>query len=279
MGMGFLSAAVFLLAPALPAPASASGCRDDDAARLIAEALGNGYRGAYSAEVVFVRESFLRGTDSLRGRLDFNDHAGERQFRVRGQGEAFEWWSRNFGQEQWWRDENNSRVRRIPFRSLRKPAFASLLTFEDLTKLPADYLLDFQSCRGLQESDSLVAVRLQLRPSPLSRYAALEAAFTRDPVLLRRVDFFGYDGRKLKSLEVPEYRSAPGGKFMPASLNVFDGDSLSSLRVSLRHPQAAPAAPGGDHAAVATDDMSRIIGRYLAGPRLEEAEVAESAAP
>jgi hypothetical protein len=252
------------------------GAREDSAAAWIRRAVENQYRGPYSAEIAFVRESYLRGTDSLRGRLTFNDQAGERQFRVQGRDEAFLWWSRNFGQEQWWRDEKTRRAHRIPFRSLRKPAFGSLLTYEDLTKLPADYLLDFLSCKKLAETDSICELTLLLKPTAQSRYASLEVTLSRNPLLLRRVVFFGYDGRKLKSLEVRDYFPAPGGKFMPGDLRVFDSDSLSAVRLSLTRPQIAPQAAGRDHTSASqTDALSRIMRRFLRETRLEAAAAGE----
>ena len=211
----------------------------DSASRLLSRAVENQYRGGYSAEVVFVRDSFLRGKDSLVGRLNFDDAGGERELSLKGRDEAFEWWSRNFGQEQWWKDESNERLHRVPYRSFKKPAFASLLTFEDLIKFPAEYLVDFKSCQSLSETDSTYDLILSMKSFTRSRYGSLAITLKKKPVLLSRVVFFAADGRRLKSLEVPAYRQTEGG-YIPAGIRVFNSDSLVSLQISLSHPTVIP---------------------------------------
>ncbi len=226
----------------------------DSGLALLAQAAENQYRGSYSSGVIFVRESFLRGRDSLHGRLEFNDSNGERQLHLKGRDQAFDWWSRNFGQEQWWMDGNSERLHRIPFRSLKKPAFASLLSYEDLIKLPGDYLPDALSCRKVSETDSICELKILLRKPSRLRYASLEISLQKNPVLLRRIVFWGADGRKLKSLEVLDYRKSEG-KYLPVGLSIFDGDSLASVRMSLSNPSVIPA--GADNTRVRNNAVIR----------------------
>src|SRR3989338_3829866 len=129
-----------LLALAAPVPGNADSLADPASLRWLRAAGDNAFRGGYSGELLFVRCSFTAGTDSLRGALKFDDPAGERHIRLEGRRETCEWWSVNFGQEQWWKDKRTERLRRIPHHSLKKPLFGSLLTYEDLLKLPAGYL-------------------------------------------------------------------------------------------------------------------------------------------
>jgi len=213
----------------------------DSLTSLLHKAVENQYRGSFTAEVLMVRDSFLRGMDSLRGRLEFNDDAGNRRVNLRGRDDAFEWWSKNFGQEQWWKDDKTTRIRRIPNRSFKKPAFNSLLTYEDLFKFPADYLLDFKSCLQYSETDSIYQFLFSIRSESRSRYGTVNVTLTKRPILLKRAEFFAWDGHKLKSLEISSYLRE-GEKYFPAGLNVFDSDSLVSVRLALLRPKAEPAS-------------------------------------
>jgi hypothetical protein len=234
-----------------------SRSQTDSTLKLLEQASENQYRGSYAADVVFVRESFLHGVDSLRGRLNFDDLSGDRQMRLRGRDDAFDWWSRNFGQEQWWADANSKRQHRIPLRSLKKPAFASLLTYEDLMKLPADYLLEFESCEKLPDTDSTYEMRLKLKPQSVSRYGSLDVSLRRKPVLLRRVVFFSPGGNRLKSLEITTYRQTGGGAYLPVEFHVFDSDSLSSARLSLGEFQATSSTKDLDNTRVPVRGLPR----------------------
>ena len=213
------------------------GTNPDSLAALLHKAVENQYRGEFSADVLMVRDSFLRGMDSLRGRLEFNDDAGNRRVNLRGRDDAFEWWSKNFGQEQWWKDDKSNRIRRIPNRSFKKPAFNSLLSYEDLFKFPADYLLDFQTCLKYSETDSNYQFLFSMRSESRSRYGTANVTLTKRPLLLKRAEFFAPDGHKLKSLEITSYLRE-GEKYFPAGLRVFDGDSLASVRLALLRPKA-----------------------------------------
>ncbi len=246
---------------------------------LLREAVENAYRGGYSAEIFCVRNSFMRGPDSLRGKLDFEDPIGERRLGLEGRDESRVWWSRNFGQEQWWQDGKTERLRRIPFHSLKKPAFGSLLTYEDLLKLPVGYLMDFLSCKKTGETDSTCAFNLLLKPAPQSRYGSLEVTLCKRPTLLRSVVFFDADGKRLKSLEMENYH-LEGGKYLPTDLRLFDGDSLVSMRLSLRNPRTSGAPTSGrDNTSVSQSAaLSRILSRVSAEAKITPPDEKDSTA-
>jgi len=143
----------------------------------------------------------------------------------------------------------------------------------DPAAVAESFLLKLLSLSGFHPSLTACAFALVLEPTPGSRYGALEVTLGKRPVLLRRVAFFDFEGKKIKSLEVSEYLAAPGGKFLPAALSLYDADSLVSLRVFLRHPRiSSPPSAGRDHTGVASDALSRMLGKGSLEARIEAAE-------
>ncbi len=241
-----------------PAGAAANDSAiDAPASALLEQAVANQYPGHYSCQVVWVENSLARGHDSLAGRADFGDSAGMRSLRLQNRQEAYEWWSRDSGQVQWWKNDVTDRLYRVPFHSYKKPAFGTLFTYEDLAKFPAGYFQDPESCKKLDETDSTVQLSVRLRPSVQSRYGYLDVTMQKAPVLVRRVVFFSPDGKQLKSLEVGDYRPE-GGRFLPENILVVEGDSLASVRLSLSHAEVAPLLAGATPAA-AVPRFSRLL--------------------
>ena len=219
-------------------PAAAQGL-NTEAGNLLARARDNQFAGDRAVDVLCVRDSYLRGEDSLRGWMVFRDGSGERRLSLAGGGESFEWWSRLFGAEQWRRDDATERLRRIPPHSLKKPALAAApVSYEDLVRFPLGYFDRFLSCKRLQETDSTFELTLSLSSAVSSRYTTAEVSLTKSPVLLRRVVFSGV-GKPSKSLEITDYRMEMG-KYAPADLRFEGGDGLVSLRLLFTPRAAAP---------------------------------------
>jgi len=205
---------------------------EGEAARqLLRQACDNQYRGRFHVSLDIIETAFPRGRDSLSGLAEFADDIGERKINVSGPGKAFEYKSLDFGKEQWMLDARSHRMRRIANRQWKKGVFGSLLTYEDMLKLPVDFLREFSVCKGLTVTDSSYTVCLVLSPSFQSLYQRLEVTLKRNPVLLRSIDFFGPEDRKLKSMEIISYQEV-AGKSLPSELSILDADSLSSLRIS-----------------------------------------------
>lgn len=242
-GGAFLLALGVMAFPVRGQPDRAIDVLTDSATVLFTRAVENQFRGEYSSEVRFVLNSSSRGTDTLQGRLDLDDRSGRSQLQLKSPGGNFVWWSRNFGQEQWWKDDGNERLHRIPFRSFKRPAFGSILAFEDLINLPTGFLPEFQTCKRLSESDSTFDLSLSLKPSTLSRYGSMEVTLKKRPLVLRSINFFAIDGHKIKSLEVGEYRRIQN-RYFPTSICILNGDSLSSLRLSLSVPEIVSSVNG-----------------------------------
>jgi hypothetical protein len=203
-----------------------------EAGNLLARARENQFSGDRAYTVLCVRDSYLRGEDSLTGWIDFRDTRGERRLSLAGGNESFEWWSRQYGAEQWRRDDATERLRRIPPRSLKKPALAAgPLSYEDLVRFPLGYFDRFVSCKRLQETDSTYELTLALSPFFSSRYASAEVSLGKRPLLLRRVVFSG-PGKPPKALSVAAYR-LEGGKYAPSEVRFEGGDGLVSVRLLL----------------------------------------------
>ncbi|HEX2612785.1 MAG TPA: hypothetical protein VHO02_04250 [Fibrobacteria bacterium] len=255
----------FVAAPlvvSLPAPLHAQEA-DPEAAILLARAKRNQFSGDFSATATCVRESYLGGRDTLRGVFESTPSRGERRLVLEGGGRRFEWWSRLNGGEQWRREDLQGRLRRVPPRSLKKPALARDVSFDDLTHFPFGYLEDFRSARKA-EGD---AYALRLAPggafAPL--YASMQAEFERDPVRLRRILFAGNPGRPSKHMEITRYGAAKGGYF-PEEIVFAGDDGLSRITLSLALSAGRPA---GDNTR-ARDEIPRGFAEPKWLPRGEE---------
>lgn len=238
--------AILLAALCVP-PASAQEA-DPEAALLLARARRNALAGDFTAIVTCVRESFLGGRDTLRGVFESRPSRGERRLVLEGEGSRFEWWSRAGGAEQWRREEAQGRLRRLPPHSLRKPAFARDVSFEDLSLFPFGYLEGFRSARRI-ETGGEPAVSVVPGPGLALLYGSLRTVFDRDPVLLRRVEFAGNAGRPSKRMEIRRYAAARGG-FFPEEVVFAAEDGLSRVTLTL---SLTAEIPVGDKARAGTD--------------------------
>jgi hypothetical protein len=215
-------------------PILALGSDEDLARQLLSQALENQYRGRYSATLEIIDESFPSGRDSLSGQIEFSDEVGERRICLAGSKKSFDYRSFNFGKEQWITDDESHRIRRIANRQCKKVMFGTLLTYEDMLKLPVDFFLEYSSCKGIKAVDSTYQLSLLIKPIFQSFYSRLEVTLSKNPVLLKTMTFYGQQQQKLKSMEVLGYKQAEG-KWLISDLTVFDCDSLSRVQMSFRH--------------------------------------------
>jgi hypothetical protein len=222
-----------LLALGLPLAVQA-GPEDDMAQQLLYKALENQYRGRYQARVELVEESFSQGRDSLAGQAEFADDLGERRISLSGEKKSFEYKCLNHGREQWITDGNSQRVRRIANRQWKKGIFGNLLTYEDMLKFPADFLLEYSSCNGMKVTDSAYQISMLLKPAYQSFYSRLEVTLSRDPVLLKGMTFYGLNDQKLKSMEVTGYKQVHG-RYLVSDLSLVDCDSTASLQMCFKN--------------------------------------------
>lgn len=228
----FLSATAFAALATLGAAKAAS--EDDIARPLLTQALENQYHGRYQATIEMVHDDFTAGKDSLAGYAEFADDLGERKMCLAGPKRSFEYKSLNFGKEQWITDEGTHRVRRIANRQWKKGVFGNLLTYEDMLKLPADFFLEYSSCKSLRITDSTYEISMLLKPIYQSFYSRLDVELAKNPVLVKNMVFYGTHGEKLKTLTVKAYKELEG-KWLASDLGLADSDSLSSLRMCLKN--------------------------------------------
>lgn len=220
--------ALFLLGAAWAGP------EDEIAGQLLSQALDNQYHGRYQATLELIHDDFARGKDSLAGFAEFADDVGERKMCLAGSRRAFEYKSKGFGREQWITDEETRRVRRIANRQWKKGVFGTLLTYEDMLKLPADFFLEFAACKSMLITDTSYRISMTLKPIYESFYGRLDVELSKHPVLVKAMDFYGTHGEHLKSLQVKAYKEMEG-KWMPTEICLADGDSLSSLKMCFRN--------------------------------------------
>jgi hypothetical protein len=215
--------------------AGAMGATDDDVARpLLMQALENQYHGRYQATMEMINENFADGKDSLSGWAEFADDVGERKMCLSGSKKAFEYRSLNYGREQWVTDDNSRRVRRIANRQWKKGVFGNLLTYEDMLKLPADFFLEYSSCKGVKTTDSAYQISMTLKPLFQSFYSRIDVTLGKSPVLVKAMTFFGTHGEKLKTMEVTCYKEMEG-KWLMTDMSVADNDSTASLRMCFKN--------------------------------------------
>lgn len=215
------------------AVAAHAGAEDDLARPLLTQAIENQFHGRYQAALEIVHDNFSSGRDSLAGWAEFADDLGERKLTLAGPRKAFEYRSLNFGKEQWITDDATSRVRRIANRQWKKGVFGTLLTYEDMLKLPADFFLEYSSCRSLRITDSTYEISMLLKPIYQSFYSRLDVELAKHPVLVKSMVFYGTHGERLKSMRVKEYKEMEG-KWLASEVALADSDSLSSLRMSFK---------------------------------------------
>lgn len=204
---------------------------DPSASALIARARARHHDGRIVASVACVRESFLAGRDTLRGEWESGRVTGERRLTLRGADDAFEWWSRADGGEQWRREGERGQLRRLPPHSRKKPSFTQDVSYDDLARLPYGYFEGHRSARRVSETDSTVVVNLVPGGTLAALYSTLEVTLGRADGLPRRIVFHGVGGRPSKTLVVSRYHAAPDGVF-PAELVFASADGLS--RTTLR---------------------------------------------
>ncbi len=223
---------------------------DLPAALLLARAKEHHHQGAFTAEVVCVRESFLGGRDTLRGVFQAGPGPGERRLTLRGPDDGFEWWSRGDGAEQWGREGVSGRLRRLAPYSRKKPAFSPDISYEDLARLPFGYLDGHRGAQRAREHDSAVVLRLAPGGALATLYASLEAVIGRD-ALLRQVVFTGNGARPSKTMRVGRYVTTPAGAF-PTEIVFAAADGLSSTRLYLTVLRQEAARDKADAAGGAT---------------------------
>ena len=224
----------WLLALLAPVVHSLDNGEESMARHLLSQALDNQYRGRYQAILELVDDSFAGGRDSLAGVAEFADDLGQRKLTLAGPQKSFEYRSLNFGKEQWVLDATNGRIRRIANRQWKKNVVGNLLTYEDMLKFPADFFLEYASCRGMKTTDSAYQITMMLRPVYQSLYTKLEVTLGKQPVLLRSITFYGSQDQKLKTMEIKGYKEAEG-KWLATDMAMFDCDSLSTMKMCLRN--------------------------------------------
>jgi hypothetical protein len=227
-------------APSHAQTAAAGAGGDPAASVLLSRARDRQHEGAFTASVTCIRESFLGGADTLRGRWESGRLPGERRLSLSGGDDAFEWWSRADGGEQWRREGTQGRLRRLPPHSRRKPAFAPDVSYEDLARLPLGYLDGHRGAQRLSETDSTVTLGLLPGGALATLYGKLEVTLGRGDGLLRRVFFLGAQGRPSKTLTIARYVATPQGMF-PAELVFSSVDGLSATRLSFSPTAEATA--------------------------------------
>ncbi len=224
----------FLLSLLLGSPACWASAEDDIVRPLLTQAVENQFHGRYQATLVMIHDNFTDGKDSLAGWAEFADDLGERKLCLAGARKSFEYKSLNFGKEQWITDDASHRVRRIANRQWKKGVFGTLLTYEDMLKLPADFFLEYSSCKSLRITDSTYQVSMLLKPIYQSFYSRLDVVLAKHPVLVKNMVFYGTHGERLKSMEVKGYKEMEG-KWLATDLGLADSDSLSSLRMCFKN--------------------------------------------
>ena len=159
---------------------------EDELARpLLTQALENQFHGRYQATMEIVHDDFASGRDSLAGYAEFADDLGERKMCLAGPRKSFEYKSLNFGKEQWITDDATHRVRRIANRQWKKGVFGTLFTYEDMLKLPADFFLEYSTCKSLRITDTSYQISMLLKPIYQSFYSRLDVELSKNPVLVK----------------------------------------------------------------------------------------------
>jgi|GEM_PF-6520043 len=213
---------------------------DPGAASLIARMRARHQDGRMVATLTCVRESYLTGRDTLRGEWESGRVSGERRLALRGTEDAFAWWSRADGGEQWRREGERGQLRRLPPHSRKKPSFTPDVSYDDLARMPYGYFEGHRSARRVAETDSTVVVNLVPGGTLAALYSSLEVTLGHADGLPRRIRFNGAGGRPSKTMTVTRYHATPEGAF-PAELVFASVDGLSRTTLRFTPVRGEPA--------------------------------------
>jgi Outer membrane lipoprotein-sorting protein len=246
-------------------PACALSAGDDTARVLLSKALENQYRGHFQSSLIMVNEVFPNGRDSLLGQAEFVDEMGERRISLVGRNQAFAYHSLHFGNEQWLTDDYTHRIRRIANRQWKKGPFGTLFSYEDMLKFPNDFFLEYSSCKGIVVTDSTYQIEMMVKPFFQSFYSKLDVTLGKNPVLLKKITFYGQQQQQLKTMDVKAYQQV-AGKWLISDLMLSSSDSLSRLEMSFRQFTfpSAPLVQNGVGKAGSSMFLSRLMPKGLA---------------
>ncbi len=217
--------------------------------QVISLALENQFHGRYKADLELVQESYLRGLERLSGTIQVNDTAGDRIIEVRNGDTGFLYRSESNGQFQWITDLQTQRIRRIANRQWKKPALGSVLSYEDLVRMPMDILKQGNDYKDFRQSDSSYELTLTLKHSSGSFYSRAVANLSKSPLLLRSMILYDNQGKRCKQVEAMTYTEV-GGKWLLNRFRVTNCDSSAATWVAMKNP-VLPDMTGlaqGDHA-------------------------------
>jgi hypothetical protein len=232
----------------------------------VGKVLNGQYRGVLNSKITLIRDHWLDGRDTLVGNLRFHDRIGERRLGFDSLGGGFEFWSRDYGAEQWWKDPMSERIRRIANRSWKKPAFGTQMTFEDLLKIPGDFLLNYAGTESLNDRDSVVEWRVTLTPTYQSQYGALELSVNKKMGQPTKIVFFSLFGRPLKTMHI-QYK-AVSGAWQWKRIKIEDHESLAFSDWSLMLQGPEWEKPQADHTSHSDEAViRRIMGRAITQPQ------------
>ncbi len=203
---------------------------DADVIKILSQLNENTYRGEFSAKTIWHFNN-LWGQDSLRGEIHWNDLQGSRQY-ILGEGlQQSTYTSKYFGREQWIEEGSGGRVRRIANRQWKKSAFASLLTYEDLNKIPCDFVAN-ANLQKFEIQDSLYSFSFFIKPSQQSLVTYIEMSCQKNPVWIKSLIFYDARKHRLKSIEMNSYGERDK-KFYSKGWTVWDASRLLSNRIEI----------------------------------------------
>lgn len=215
-----------------PAPLSSDHAL---AEQVITLALENQFHGRYKADLELLQSSYLRGLERLTGTIQVNDTTGDRTIDVKNGDSGFLYRSESNGQSQWITDHQTQRIRRIANRQWKKPVLGTVLSYEDLVRMPMDVLKQGDDFKDFRQTDSSYELTVTLKRSSASFYNHAVASLSKSPLLLRSMILFDHQGKRCKQIEAMAYTEV-GGKWLLNRFRVTNCDSSAATWVAMKNP-------------------------------------------
>jgi|GEM_PF-6600216 len=205
------------------------------AQEVLNRALDNQYQGRFHADMELVRSSYLNGMQRLTGTIKVGDTPLDKWIYVGNDHEGFTYRSEGQGAEQWVINQNNQRIRRLANRQSKKSALGSVLSYEDLQRLPTDILREADGFKAFKQTDSTYEMSLSLGRETPSFYSRADAVITKSPVLVQSMVLYDNQGKLCKRVDIGPYDEI-AGKFLLSRFAVTNSDSSACTWVAIHNP-------------------------------------------
>lgn len=191
----------------------------------------------FSAELRWESRHFLRGHQSISGKLAYREQ-GEREVILKRGAADLELRTYRNGKEIWVLDKTTGGLWALSRRAKRRRILDAPITYWDMALAPTGYLDTalIDDCRVHSMREGSVTLRLRSDFDPWAHYYRLRVIFDPERLKLKRILFYDHAGRLSKRMLPGRYLKIRD-KWLLQEIRVVSADSLSSLTLHLTDPR------------------------------------------